>query len=132
MWDLVWPVIPFAAINLKAAAKGINANLGTHFLAICSSMLGVAWLIFWIWGTCGILAYIDDKCDAKYGIHDTDEASISIEVLHNATRWLKKKEVEAQPVHDCGQAGVFILLSLCNYWTYLVLVVGPTMSIPCC
>ena len=118
---LVWPMIPFAAVNLKAAAKGINANMGTHFWAFCSSMLGVVWLLYWLWGTFGIMAYLDNQCDAKYGVHDTGDS-----VLHNETRWLKAKKVEEnETVPSCGQGGIFMLMLLSNYWTYLVLVVRP-------
>jgi hypothetical protein len=125
---LVWPMIPFAAINLKAAAKGINANMGTHFWAFCACMLGVLWLLFWIWGTLGIMAYLDDQCNAKHGIGDGTGDSLdsqSINMLHNTTRWLKKKEqVEPEDMPNCGQGGLFMLLLLSNYWTYLVLMVS--------
>jgi Plasma-membrane choline transporter len=126
---LVWPMIPFAAVNLKAAAKGINANMGTHIWAFGSSMLGVVWLLFWLWGTFGIMAYLDNQCDAKYGVDDADES-----FLHNTThRWLKAKKVEEhENVPSCGQGGIFMLLLLSNYWTYLVLMVRAAMYISVC
>lgn len=124
---LVWPIIPFAAVNLKVAANGINANMGTHLWAFFSCMLGVLWLIFWLWGTVGIMSYMDEHCSNN---HHAEMAGDSLEpvngtvALPDAKRWLKSNGMKDEDVPNCGQGSVFLVLLLSNYWTYMVLMVG--------
>ena len=109
--QLVWPMIPFAAVNLKVASTAINANMGTHVLAFFSCNLGLLWLLYWLYATFGIMSYLDDQCSAEH-------AQDKVWLLGNHS----KKDADTNEA--CGQTGIFFLLLLSGYWTSKVIMVS--------
>jgi hypothetical protein len=101
---LVWPMIPFASVNLKIALEGISANSGTYLVAFLFSEIGFCWGLYWCYMAFGVLHYENDICEAK---HPQDFADSQI-----------------QP-HDCGPQGwtfFALLISLC--WTSTIILVS--------
>jgi hypothetical protein len=112
----VWPMIPFAAVNLKVATIGINANMGTHLWAFISCILSVIWMLFWLYATFGIMSYLDDKCAAS-------SSKAGDGLGDRVTRLLSSSKMD-ESGEDCGQGGIFFLLLLSGYWTFQVLMVS--------
>ncbi len=117
---LVWPMVSFAAVNLKVALIGINSNTGTHLWAFFSCKLGILWILYWIYATSGILFYLDGQCcsdnEKDSGLHS------------NVTQ-------DDDNDDDCGQGKIFFLLLLSGYWTSQVIMVSHWFldaSCPCC
>lgn len=107
---LVWSMIPFAAVNLKVAVIGINANMGSQIWAFFFCKVGLLWILYWLYATFGILSYLDDQCKAKHGSQNSGH-SLSSAKGNGAD-------------DDCGQGGIFFLLLLSGYWTTKVLMVS--------
>lgn len=105
---LVWPMISFAAVNLKVALIGINSNTGTHLWAFFSCKLGPFWILYWLYATIGILFYLDGKC--------TNDKS---------TQGSSPTPSETPIDDDCGQGRIFFLLLISCYWTNQVIMVSP-------
>lgn len=102
---LVWPIVPFAAVNLKVASIGINSNTGTHLWAFFSCKLGLLWILYWLYATGGIMFYLDDQCCESKG--------------NDCTNFDPKTSQDIDD--DCGQGKIFLLLLICGYWTNQVI-----------
>jgi hypothetical protein len=123
---LVWPMIPFAAVNLKVATIGINANMGTHLWAFFSCEVSVIWVLFWLYATFGIMSYLDDQCAATNSTSSSTDKSGGDALGDPITRLLGTTSSNEDIIYaeDCGQGGIFFLLLLSGYWTSKVLTVS--------
>jgi hypothetical protein len=104
--QLLWPMVPFAAINLEVALHGINDNCGIYILALFVSELTFAWIAYWCYVFTGFVFYESDACD---------DGSAG----ENGHRQLLDGDVV-----NCGSDGwLFLLFFISLYWTSSVLVV---------
>jgi hypothetical protein len=103
---LVWPMIPFASVNLKIALEGIGANCGTYLVAFFFSEIGFWWGLYWFYMAFGVLRYEADICTIKNPQDFADSPG------QGAPR-------------DCGPQGwtLFALL-ISLYWTSTIILVS--------
>lgn len=113
---IVWPMIPYASINLKCALHGLHANSGTYLLALLFAELSFAWIAYWFYIFLGTAFYYSEHCDEG----PPDDA-------FNHPRHLQQQQGEGgldDASGDCkGQGANFWFLILSLYWTSSVILV---------
>ena len=105
---MVWKLIPFAAVNLNVALRGISANCGMYIVAFIFSMVGFVWTLLWVCTVVGYMQAMDE----------------SYQAAHPRPANMSKKEYSEQEGNDSinGFAMFAFLVSL--YWTSQVLLVS--------
>lgn len=104
---LAWRMVPFAAVNLKIALKGMSQNWGIYVVACIISQLGLFWLAFWCYTVVGVSSYETEKCRAAHPGADFDD-------------------ITADDYNDtCDPSSLaFLLFLLSLYWTSTVIMVS--------
>jgi Plasma-membrane choline transporter len=100
-----WKMVPYAAVNLKVALEGVSLNWGMYLVALCMTMVGLVWLVFWGYTAVGLAAYQHDECMRAHP-----------EYQNNA---------QVDDSEACGIKGsTFVGLVLSLYWTNTVIMVS--------
>lgn len=100
---IAWPMIPFAAINLKGALVGMSQNAGVYLVAFLAAEIGLIWPLYWTYVVVGVSTFNHNACVQE----------------HPQADWsLDDHTDECDPP---GGAVILFLLSL--YWTNTVIMV---------
>lgn len=70
---LAWRMVPFAAVNLKVALKGMSQNCGIYVVACVFAELCFLWLVFWFYTVVGVSFYKTEKCRAAHPGANVDD-----------------------------------------------------------
>uniref|UniRef100_A0A7S2HDT4 Choline transporter-like protein n=1 Tax=Helicotheca tamesis TaxID=374047 RepID=A0A7S2HDT4_9STRA len=102
----VWKLVPFAAVNLKIALKGMSSNWGVYIIGIIFSFVTFFWVVFWFYVVNGFWNqrkqfFKDEMCDTG-----ADEEGLDCE-----------KSVE----EIGGYWGIMFLFLVSLYWTITVI-----------
>jgi Plasma-membrane choline transporter len=103
-------MVPFAAVNLKVATKGVTQNCGLFFVAFLFMKLGVTWVVFWAYTAVGVAWSYTGSCED--GLHP------------NSTRAdaMKAMQYDDDACDPPLLSVLFFLLSL--YWTVTITMVS--------
>jgi Plasma-membrane choline transporter len=108
-------MVPFAAVNLKVATKGVTQNCGLFLVAFLFMKLGVMWVVFWSYTAVGVAWSYTGSCEDH---------------LHpNSTRAdaMRTMEYDDESCNPPLLSVLFFLLSL--YWTVTITMVSPTIVV---
>lgn len=104
---LVWKLIPFAAVNLSVAVRGISANCGMYIVAFIFSMVGFFWMLLLVFTLVGLIIAADESYQAQ----------------HPPPVGMSKKEYSAQEGNGSLNGFVMFAFLVSLYWTSQVLLV---------
>jgi len=102
---VAWPTIPYAAINLNVALRGISENCGMYLVAFSFSIAGFLWSILWLYVFFGVMG----SMDAAY------------EKVHPKTEYIFNSKYEEQKMNDPIHSVVLFFMLLSLYWTSNIL-----------
>lgn len=144
---IVWSLIPFAAVNLRVALKGISANWGIYIIAFIVSGIGFVWVFFWMYVSIGVLGHeqlaavtgetpatdVEDDDDTYYAIQgDQPQQGFTIFLLLVSLYWTSTILLNTIQVTVAGVMGTWcfdkddadsfcspaVTSSLCRSMTY--------------
>ena len=104
---LVWKLIPFAAVNLSVALRGISANCGMYIVAFIFSMVGFVWAMLWLITVVGFIQAMDEAYQAD----------------HPRPADMSKQEYSTQEENGSLSGLVMFCFLVSLYWTGQVLLV---------
>jgi len=102
---VAWRVIPFAAVNLSVALRGISENCGVYLVAFIFSITGFFWTISWFYILFGVM----DSMDKAY------------ETVHRQQGGTPNSDNAEDQKSDPIQGIVFLALLVSLYWTSKIL-----------
>jgi hypothetical protein len=104
---LAWRMVPFAAVNLKIALRGMSQNWGIYIIACFITQFGLLWLVFWFYTVVGVFSYQTQRCQAAHPGANFDD-------------------ITADDYDDtCDPSSLaFFLFLLSLYWTSTVVMVS--------
>jgi hypothetical protein len=104
---MVWRLIPFAAVNLSVALRGISANCGMYIVAFIFSVVGFIWTLLWVCTVVGCMQAMEE----------------SYQAAHPRPANMSKKDYSAQEGNDSTNGFVMFAFLVSLYWTSQVLLV---------
>eukprot|EP00934_Nitzschia_sp_Nitz4_P003490 Nitzschia sp. Nitz4//scaffold10_size219509//182653//184590//NITZ4_001458-RA/size219509-augustus-gene-0.254-mRNA-1//1//CDS//3329533010//3480//frame0 len=116
---LVWPIIPFASVNLKVALKGLSDNSGIYILALFSCEIAIYCALYWLYVLFGTQVYLDGQCIGESVPSDSIHSNGTTSDQSGFQVFMESQYDSP----DCGQTWSFFLLLLSGYWTSKVLMV---------
>jgi hypothetical protein len=103
----VWRLIPFAAVNLSVALRGISANCGMYIVAFIFSIVGIFWTLLWVCTVVGCMQARDE----------------SYQAAHPRPADMSKEEYSFQEEIDSMDGFVMFAFLVSLYWTSQALLV---------